>query len=121
MDIYVMPRASGKTTMLVHKSHDTQIPILVSDLRRAKHIEELAKKLGVDIPEPLTVRTNRLGHCRSVLVDDLDSVVRAMFRTLGFDPIEATMSTNYELDVHFMTEYLKEDCDVWPDSEVIEK
>lgn len=113
MDIYVMPRASGKTTMLIHKSHDTQIPILVSDLRRAKYVEELAKNLGIDIPEPLTVGSNRVWHCRSVLVDDLDSVVGAMFRTLGFTPIEATMSTNHELDVHFMTEYLKEDYDIW--------
>lgn len=113
MDIYVMPRRSGKTIMLIHKSHDTQIPILVRDSKHAKYVEELAKNLGVDIPEPLTVGTNRLGRCRSVLVDDLDSVVGAMFRTLGFNPVEATMSTNYELDVHFRTVYLKEDYDVW--------
>lgn len=99
MKVYVMPRGSGKTTALIEESNKTQIPILVSDSRRANDIEYMAKDLGLDIPEPIVVGRTRGVINTSVLVDDLDSVIGVMFRRFGYDPKIATMSIGGEIDI----------------------
>lgn len=53
MEIYHLPRGGGKTTTLIRKSSETQIPIVVF-LEQMKHfILAKAKLMGLSIPEPI--------------------------------------------------------------------
>jgi hypothetical protein len=93
-----LPRGGGKTTALVYASAVNRIPILCLGLSHKGYIKELAKKLGVDIPEPLTCNPNDLSRigglgAYKVLVDNAEVVIPEFIREkLGIEIAAMTMS-----------------------------
>ena len=88
-----MPRASGKTTMLIKESAKTGKPIIVANSMMVNILEQQAKEMGVKIPEPISAfRWITNGYCASksriliktidsggFLIDELDSVLKIIF------------------------------------------
>lgn len=66
MEICNLPRGKGKTTYLVHRSHVTQFPILCATHTNAQYIKDVANKLSLYIPEPITVSEYMKEHVRPV-------------------------------------------------------
>lgn len=93
-----LPRCGGKTTALVYASAVDKIPILCFSTSQKRDIEQLAKKLGVDIPEPLTCNSNDLSRIgglgtRKVLVDNAETVIPEFIKEkLGIEIDAMTMS-----------------------------
>lgn len=56
MKIFNLPRAGGKTTRMLYASEFQQIPILCKDQNYKSFLQDKAKFLGINIPEPITVR-----------------------------------------------------------------
>ena len=88
-----MPRASGKTTMLIKESAETGKPIIVANSMRVNDLEQQAKEMGLRIPEPVSAfRWITNGYCNSksiiltkardsggFLIDELNSVLKIIF------------------------------------------
>ena len=87
-----MPRASGKTTLLIKESVKTGKPIVCANSRIAEDIEYQASRLRYKIPEPISAsqwisagysnKKNVLHHALKhggFLVDDLDLVLHSIF------------------------------------------
>lgn len=97
MIVRVMARCTGKTTELIRFSHSTGIPIVTSTYVRASFVENMAKRMGLDIPKPITMRSviDRrepvIAKNRNILIDDLDAVIAEIFRNAGVTPVLATM------------------------------
>lgn len=85
MKIYSAERGVGKTTALIKESAKTGAIIVVTLYPMVNHTMGLAKRLGLDIPEPITV-TNYLkllvcggfNREQKYLVDDLQMVLSQM-------------------------------------------
>ena len=89
-----MPRASGKTTMLIKESAETGKPIIVANNMRVNDLAQQAEEMGLRIPEPVSVSrwiTNDYcgGESRILkkaresggfLIDDLDCVLGIIFK-----------------------------------------
>ena len=82
-----MPRASGKTTLLIKESARTGKPIITATCFAADNIRQMAKDMGADIPKPMSATSWLSGCCSNgrfnridgVLIDELDSVLRSIF------------------------------------------
>lgn len=83
-NLIIKPRQSGKTTELVKESNKHWMYVICADEKRKIYILEIANRLGVDIPNPITAReilaSNGLHspHIKEVLVDDLGDVLSAL-------------------------------------------
>ena len=53
MKVMVMGRQSGKTTLAVKESADKGWPILCTNLSMLNAVKNIAKKLELEIPEPI--------------------------------------------------------------------
>ncbi|EXG87735.1 hypothetical protein K413DRAFT_4633 [Clostridium sp. ASBs410] len=95
MDILNLGRGKGKTTYLLMKSHMTQIPILTATIGSKDYVKIEAERMGLDIPEPLTVNDlagdNARGRIKPsrLLVDEMPAVLQA---ALGITIDTATMT-----------------------------
>lgn len=93
-----LPRCGGKTTALVYASAVDKVPILCLNKQNKKYIEDLAKRLGLDIPEPLTccpADVKKLGDlgANKILIDNAEYTVPALIEELiGVDIKGMTMS-----------------------------
>lgn len=82
-----MPRASGKTTLLIKESAKTGRPIIEPNIASARYVEEQARKMGVQIPEPISATSWNSGYYRGsnfrkidgFLIDEVDSVLANIF------------------------------------------
>ena len=82
-----MPRASGKTTLLIKESAKTGRPIIEPNTASARYVEEQAKEMGLIIPEPISATSWSGGYYRGsnfnridgFLIDELDSVLANIF------------------------------------------
>ena len=82
-----MPRASGKTTLLIKESAKTGRPIIEPNTASARYVEEQAKEMGLIIPEPISATSWNSGYYRGsnfnridgFLIDELDSVLANIF------------------------------------------
>ena len=82
-----MPRASGKTTLLIKESAKTGRPIIEPNTASARYVEEQARKMGVQIPEPISATSWNSGYYRGsnfrkidgFLIDEVDSVLANIF------------------------------------------
>lgn len=85
------PRASGKTTRLIVESAKTGATIVEPSRWMADYVKDMAKSLGMVIPEPVAITQLLVGGVRRtgrrVLIDELDMC----FRALGMEVVEATM------------------------------
>lgn len=89
-------RQTGKTTQLLYTSSTMGIPILVSDKGKANFIISEAKKLELDIPEPLVISDlaevkSRNFHIESVLVDEAQEVLDFLLKRMGVKPVALTV------------------------------
>ena len=55
MEIIDIPRGMGKTSYLIHKSNETEYPILVATESQKKVLIAKAKSYKITIPEPITI------------------------------------------------------------------
>lgn len=82
MEICNLERGKGKTTYLVHRSHVTQYPIVCADYTGVGVVKDIAKRIGVSIPEPMTVQElfqNRsLLTSKKVLIDEAPMVLQRL-------------------------------------------
>lgn len=82
-----MPRASGKTTLLIKESAKTGRPIIEPNTASARYVEEQAREMGVKIPEPISATSWHSGYYRGsnfsridgFLIDEVDSVLANIF------------------------------------------
>ena len=103
-----MPRASGKTTLLIKESAKTGKPIITANCFAADNIRQMAKDMGVDIPKPMSATNWLSGCCRdgrfnrvdSILIDELDAVLRSIFGgsidKVTYTPEKIGMSKAYD-------------------------
>ena len=82
-----MPRASGKTTLLIKESAKTGRPIIEPNTFSARYVEEQAKEMGLNIPEPISAtswiggyyRGSNFNRIDGFLIDEVDSVLSSIF------------------------------------------
>lgn len=98
MKLLIKDKGSGKTTGLIYTSEATNYPIVTNDNISKHYIIDMAKQMGCEIPEPLTVENLRCadiyrGH--NILFDNIESILeRAINSYLNANVVCATM-TNY--------------------------
>jgi hypothetical protein len=74
-------RACGKTTELIKVANEKHLYIVCADRNRVHFIAQTARKLGLDIPFPISVAELPLrGYMKEVLVDDVESVLYQLIR-----------------------------------------
>lgn len=104
-----LPRGGGKTTALVYASAINGVPILCLNKDNKKHIEDLANKLGLEIPEPLTCCSTdiqkQLGSLgvTKILIDNAEATIPVLINELaGVQVCGMTMSVpmNYPTKVN---------------------
>ncbi|MHA4074557.1 hypothetical protein [Bacillus cereus] len=72
-------RACGKTTELIKKASVNNLYIVCASKGRVRYVSDLAKKLGLDIPYPISISELPLhGYMKEVLVDDVEDVLSAL-------------------------------------------
>lgn len=86
MEILKMERGSGKTTELIKKSNITHATIICSNKKMVEIIKEKAEKIGLIIPEPMTLGMYKRNNCMpytgfGVLIDDIDLVLEDYLKT----------------------------------------
>lgn len=96
MKIYSAERGAGKTTALVEESAKTGAIIVVASYSMVNYIIGLAKRLNLDIPDPITVTNylkvlvyGGLNREQKYLVDDLQMMLSQM------NVETATVDANY--------------------------
>lgn len=90
-------RAGGKTTGLIFASEATGYPIIVETEMQARNIKDIATKLGVKIPEPMSVKsyfdTRQGRHIEKILIDESPRIIEdALKRYFGVEIVAVTMS-----------------------------
>lgn len=79
MNIYISGRQFGKTTMLIKESAKTGATIAVATYHMAKYVRDMAIRMGLKIPEPVTYaemfRTYRENKTKRYLVDELQMML----------------------------------------------
>ena len=85
MNLYVAERQSGKTTMLIKMSAETGAIIVAPNYMMVSHIVQMAIKLGLNIPTPITVKDyiyilsrGGLNKTQKYLIDELQMVLHRM-------------------------------------------
>lgn len=72
-------RGQGKTTKLVKMSNKEWKHIVCKDTQRVDVIVDVANKLGLDIPYPITIRElpiSQGSYVKSVLIDDIEDILQ---------------------------------------------
>ena len=100
-------RGTGKSTELIKRSANTGEYIVVSTKRRADHLFELAKDMGINIPYPVSCDElksysfidGKSNLSSGILIDDVEDLLRHLF--VGI-PIEGITLTNN--DVHILSD-----------------
>lgn len=95
MNIYISGRQFGKTTMLIKESAKTGATIAVATYHMAKYVQDMAIRMGLKIPEPVTYaemfRTYREGKTKRYLVDELQMMLSQLnvdIATVDLEPIQ---------------------------------
>lgn len=109
-----MPRASGKTTLLIKESARNQMPIVVGNEFAVQQIIDQSNKMGEHIPEPINTSRymsnldyrhsvdRKMDRYNGLLIDELDYVLRQIFRKsidkVTYTPNKIVMSSSKEYD-----------------------
>ena len=90
MKIINLPRANGKTTRLLYASEFNNIPILCMNRDAKQHLLDSAKRLNLNIPEPITTSDVTIGGVfktsmkdQDILVDEAPIVLQYLLNNLG--------------------------------------
>lgn len=89
MKIIYKSRGTGKTTELVKLSASTQIPIICIN---SKYVIEVAKELGLTIPQPISIKDYKPFSNEKILVDDAEHVLAHLIGKIEC----ATLSKDYQ-------------------------
>lgn len=91
-----MERGSGKTTRLIHLSAHKNIPIIVSTYAQKSHIIEHAKRIGIEIPNPITIfefesmKISGSNHINNgVIIDDAQYIIQRALESYFDAPVLA--------------------------------
>lgn len=84
-------RGCGKTTELIKIASEEGMYIVCASRQRAKYVADLARKMNLDIPYPISVDELPLKSqfIKEVLVDDIEDVLSAL---IGKPIYQATSS-----------------------------
>lgn len=98
MEIIYDKRRSGKTTKLIHESHEKWMHILVSNSMQVELISNMAKKMNVDIPYPITISEiikikSSSDIKRGILVDEAQHILEKL---IGVNIETMTITDNTE-------------------------
>ena len=92
MKIINLPRGHGKTTRLLYASEFNDIPILCTSQTSKQHLLDSAKRLNLDIPEPITPSDVTMGGVfktsirdQDILVDEAPMVLQSLLSCLGMN------------------------------------
>lgn len=98
MKIVSIPRQSGKTTDLIKLASEEWYYIICSNRQRACYIADMATKLNLDIPFPITFNELplRSKFIKGVLIDDFEELLHLLVG--GNIPI-IQMTTSEPLEV----------------------
>ena len=82
MKIIRANRGEGKTTELVKRSNKEWKYIICKDRQRVEVIEDVARRLNLNIPFPITVHELPLQshYIKSVLIDDIEDVLEYLIQ-----------------------------------------
>lgn len=99
--VLYLPRAAGKTTMLMHESSEFGYVMVVRDYHVKLYIMREAKYAGYDIPEPITyiefINYHWVGrHIKGFLVDDVSDLVQDIARAVPVVTITLRNNNDYE-------------------------
>ena len=92
MKIINLPRGHGKTTRLLYASEFTNTPILCTSQTSKQHLLDSAKRLNLDIPEPIIPSDVTMGGVfktslrdKDVLIDEAPMVLQSLLSCLGMN------------------------------------
>lgn len=113
MEIIYKSRGRGKTSELIRMSEKTGYYILCTDRRRADQVFDQARKMGCNIPYPVTVHDYLVNEfrgswIRNIYIDDADDVLQHIFRTVK---IEAISMTDRDTSKHWCRFRSEQNCD----------
>lgn len=85
-------RGSGKTTKLIYKSAELNIPIIAPTTMMCNCIKARASEIGCNIPEPISINKliNIFTRKEKYLIDELDLCLEQ----LGIDAEYASITVN---------------------------
>lgn len=94
--VITRPRQTGKTTQLIYTSSTLDCPILVTTKKEAERLLFEAKKLGLYIPDPISVYGLIEGKCQGmsntkILVDESQEILRILLNHYGCDLVAMTV------------------------------
>lgn len=86
MKIINLGRQQGKTTRLLYASEFNDIPILCATYQNKRYLMDMAKELGLNIPEPIYVgeifkRDSVMDE--DILVDEAPWVLEMLLKNMG--------------------------------------
>lgn len=99
-------RYCGKTTELIKISSTNQIPIIVLNNERGRAIKGIAKRSGMEIPEPIIYKNLEkcIGKYNEILIDDVEDILQDLFwktrivaisTSIPFKPMESIKDKTY--------------------------
>ena len=95
-------RGTGKTKQLIYTSVMTGFRIITPNRAMAKHIEEMAKNMGLEIPEPMSDTEYRSrkydGDHAPILIDDVENGILCDALELYFNAPVATATMSVPID-----------------------
>lgn len=96
MKVIVRPRQTGKTTQLIYTSSTLDCPILVTTKKEAERLLFEAKKLGLYIPDPISVYELIEGKFQGmsntkILADESQEILRILLNHYGCDLVAMTV------------------------------
>jgi len=97
MKIFNLPRQAGKTTRMLYASEYHNAPILCANAGMKYGITQMAHKLNINIPEPITIhdianhKVKSQGY-KGILVDEMDYVLQSILAPYGLDILSATIT-----------------------------
>ena len=105
MKIINLGRGQGKTVRLLYASEWNDIPILCATGSQKQDLIDMAKRLGLNIPEPIVtweIQSNRIIGSRAaekdLLVDEAPMVLRSLLHSMGMKgEVKAITLTSDEL------------------------
>lgn len=82
MEICNLKRGKGKTTYLAYRSHITQYPVVCANYTGVGAVKDVAARIGLTIPEPMTVQEllkdkSLVGH-KKFLIDEAPMILESL-------------------------------------------
>ena len=92
MKIINLPRGCGKTTRLLYASEFNDTPILCANQISKQHLLDMAKRLNLKIPEPITPSDVVDGGVfktsikdKDILIDEAPMILQSLLSCLGMN------------------------------------